>query len=210
MTLPREGSLLRIFIGESDRHDDRPLCEWLVEAARSHGLAGATVLRGLEGVGARSRPPTPRVEPCPGDSPGTPNLEPVLGRVADDLDFLAFQEMRARSDSGANATNYLHVGEEAVDYARYLKRAFERPILLGYVAVSSHDGWEEPQRDALADLLARRHALREAGVWGVVYFQLFDDPEHEGYFGAAERHFGLLTAKGRKKPAFETFRALTR
>ena len=55
MTLPEEGSLLRIFIGESDRHAGKPLYEWLVLAAREHGLAGATVLRGLMGYGAHSR-----------------------------------------------------------------------------------------------------------------------------------------------------------
>ena len=54
-TLPKEGRLLRIFIGEGDRHDGRPLYEWLVHQAREHGLAGATVLRGIEGFGAHSR-----------------------------------------------------------------------------------------------------------------------------------------------------------
>ncbi len=55
MILPEEGHLLRIFIGESDRHDGVPLHEWLVRRARERGLAGATVLRGMEGFGARSR-----------------------------------------------------------------------------------------------------------------------------------------------------------
>ena len=47
MHLPEEGYLLRIFIGESDRHDGKPLYEWLVLQAREHQLAGATVLRGI-------------------------------------------------------------------------------------------------------------------------------------------------------------------
>jgi len=55
MILPREGHLLRIFIGENDKHEGRPLYEWIVLRAREHGLAGATVLRGLEGFGASSR-----------------------------------------------------------------------------------------------------------------------------------------------------------
>ena len=61
MTLPREGTLLRIFIGESDRHEGVALYEWLVREARGRGLAGATVLRGLEGFGAHSRLHTARV-----------------------------------------------------------------------------------------------------------------------------------------------------
>ncbi len=55
MTLPKQGKLLRIFIGENDRHEGLPLYEWIVRRARENGLAGATVLRGLEGYGAHSR-----------------------------------------------------------------------------------------------------------------------------------------------------------
>lgn len=55
MTLPKQGKLLRIFIGENDRHEGLPLYEWIVRQARENGLAGATVLRGLEGYGAHSR-----------------------------------------------------------------------------------------------------------------------------------------------------------
>ena len=43
------------FIGESDRHDGRPLYEWIVLQARERGLAGTTVLRGIQGFGADSR-----------------------------------------------------------------------------------------------------------------------------------------------------------
>lgn len=55
MHLPEEGYLLRIFIGESNRHDGKPLYEWLVLKAREHRLAGATVLRGMMGFGANTR-----------------------------------------------------------------------------------------------------------------------------------------------------------
>ncbi len=55
MILPEKGHLLRIFIGESDKYEGMPLYEWIVHKAREHCLAGATVLRGLEGFGAHSR-----------------------------------------------------------------------------------------------------------------------------------------------------------
>lgn len=55
MHLPENGSLLRIFIGESDKHAGKPLYEWLVLQAREQGLAGATVLRGIMGFGANTR-----------------------------------------------------------------------------------------------------------------------------------------------------------
>ena len=61
MVLPENGHLLRIFVGEGDRYEGKPLYQWLVEAARDHGLAGATVLRGLEGYGAHSRVHTAKV-----------------------------------------------------------------------------------------------------------------------------------------------------
>jgi PII-like signaling protein len=61
MTLPEDGMLLRIFIGESDKHRGRPLYEAIVLKAREAGLAGATVLRGLMGYGAHSRVHTAKV-----------------------------------------------------------------------------------------------------------------------------------------------------
>ena len=61
MKLPHEGQLLRIFIGESDKYEGRPLYEWLVMKAKEHGLAGATVLRGLMGFGANSRIHTSKI-----------------------------------------------------------------------------------------------------------------------------------------------------
>jgi PII-like signaling protein len=61
MMLPEEGHLLRIFVGESDRHGGLPLYEWIVRQARERGLAGATVLRGVEGFGAHSRLHTAKI-----------------------------------------------------------------------------------------------------------------------------------------------------
>ena len=61
MTIPEDGCLLRVFIGESDKHEGRPLYEWLVLQAREAGLAGATVLRGIEGFGAHSRLHTAKI-----------------------------------------------------------------------------------------------------------------------------------------------------
>ncbi len=54
MILPKDGKLLRIFIGESDKYKGQPLYEWIVLKARDRGMAGATVLRGLESFGAHS------------------------------------------------------------------------------------------------------------------------------------------------------------
>ena len=55
MKLSGEGKLLRIFIGESDKVHHKSLFEAIVLVAREHGIAGTTVLRGVEGFGANSR-----------------------------------------------------------------------------------------------------------------------------------------------------------
>ena len=66
MKLPEEAEVLRVFIGESDRHDGRPLYEAIVLEARRLGMAGATVLRGTLGFGVHSRIHTskPRLLPA--------------------------------------------------------------------------------------------------------------------------------------------------
>ena len=69
MTLPDEGKLLRVFIGENDKHEGLPLFEWIVRTAREQGLAGATVLRGLEGFGAHSRLHTAKILRLSSDLP---------------------------------------------------------------------------------------------------------------------------------------------
>ena len=69
MVLPAEGYLLRIFIGESDKHEGKPLYEWIVLRARQEGLAGATVLRGMMGFGAHSRIHTFKIERLSEDLP---------------------------------------------------------------------------------------------------------------------------------------------
>lgn len=64
-----EAVLLRIFIGESNHWHGRPLHLALVEKAREDGLAGATVLRGMEGFGAKSVIHTTRLLELSGDLP---------------------------------------------------------------------------------------------------------------------------------------------
>ena len=59
--LEGEGKLLRIFIGESDTWHGRPLYQAIVERVREQGLAGATVIRGIEGFGADSHLHTSRI-----------------------------------------------------------------------------------------------------------------------------------------------------
>jgi PII-like signaling protein len=61
MTIPTEGKLLRIFVGEADRWHGKPLHEAIIEEARRRGLAGATAWKGFTGFGANSRLHTTKV-----------------------------------------------------------------------------------------------------------------------------------------------------
>lgn len=69
MEIPHDSTLLRIFIGESDRHGHLPLYEAIVLKAREMHLAGATVLRGAMGFGKSSRMHTSKILSLSGDLP---------------------------------------------------------------------------------------------------------------------------------------------
>ncbi len=59
--ITKDGVLLRIFIGELDKYRAIPLYEWILQKARETGMAGATVLRGMQGFGAHSRIHTAKI-----------------------------------------------------------------------------------------------------------------------------------------------------
>ena len=61
MQIPHEAVVLRIIVGESDRHHHQPLYEAIVLKARESHLAGATVLRGAMGFGKSSRLHTAKI-----------------------------------------------------------------------------------------------------------------------------------------------------
>jgi uncharacterized protein len=83
-----DGRLLRIFVGEDDEHDGRPLYEAIVELLRKQGLAGATVFRGIMGFGASSLIHSARVLRLSEDLPiliecvdGARKIEAVLPKL---------------------------------------------------------------------------------------------------------------------------------
>jgi PII-like signaling protein len=81
MTLTDEGYLLRIFIGESDKKDGIPLYEWIVRRAKKEGIAGATVLRGIEGYGGHSQIHTARILQLSTDLPVIVELIDTLEKI---------------------------------------------------------------------------------------------------------------------------------
>jgi PII-like signaling protein len=81
VTVPRKGHLLRIYLGESDTYEGTPLYEWIVRRAREEGLAGATVLRGLEGFGARSVLHTSKILRLSSDLPVTVEIVDAIDKI---------------------------------------------------------------------------------------------------------------------------------
>ncbi len=54
MKIPADGKLLRIFIGEADKWEGKPLYEEIVLLAKKSGMAGATAIKGFMGFGCKS------------------------------------------------------------------------------------------------------------------------------------------------------------
>jgi PII-like signaling protein len=88
MQLPAESELLRIFIGEADKHAGRPLYEAIVDEARRQGMAGATVLRGTLGFGAHSRIHTAKILQISEDLPMVVEIVDKPERIAQFLPVL--------------------------------------------------------------------------------------------------------------------------
>jgi PII-like signaling protein len=109
MQLPHDAVLLRIFIGESDRWEHRPLYEAIVLKAREARLAGATVLRGPMGFGKSSRLHTAKILRLSMDLPMVielvdseekiqaflPTLDPMIGGGMVTLEKVKVIEYRA-------------------------------------------------------------------------------------------------------------------
>lgn len=97
-----EGKLVRIFVGEDDRAEDRPLYETILLTAREMGLGGCTVLRGIAGFGATSVVHTAHVLRLSADLPivievveSAERLDPFIERIQAIID---------RADCGALIT----------------------------------------------------------------------------------------------------------
>jgi PII-like signaling protein len=117
MDIPRDAVLLRIFIGENDKWQGRPLYEAIVLKAREHHLAGATVLRGPMGFGQSARLHTAKILRLSEDLPLVieivdsnekvqqflPVLDPMMGSglvTLEKVQVLQYGEIRAAPRAG--------------------------------------------------------------------------------------------------------------
>lgn len=109
-----------------------------------------------------------------------------------------------------DAGTYLAGAEHLVNAAQYLRGRFGKPLLIYDVGFSSYpdSSYESHQDTVVAEIFRRMPELKAAGVQGMIWRMLADDPNFDtaNYHGIAERHWGLLHADGRPKAAFRWFR----
>ena len=89
MKLPSEGKLLRIFVGEADRWQGKPLYEEIILLAKKEGMAGATALKGFAGFGCKSHMHTAKLLRLSEDLPVVIEIvdsEEKIGRFLPHLD----------------------------------------------------------------------------------------------------------------------------
>jgi hypothetical protein len=129
-----------------------------------------------------------------------------FSRAVGQSDFVGTQLLQS---SIRNAATYLKAVDMLIAGARELQKRFDKPSLVIDLALSSYprDEYEEYQAAVISELFARLPELKSAGVRGVIWRQLVDDPKFDttNYHGTAERFWGLLHSNGRPKAAFASF-----
>ena len=115
MHIEGDATLLRIFLGEADKVGHKALYEVIVEEARSRGLAGATVLRGIHGFGLSARMRSSRILDLSSDLPVVVEIVDEATKIDDFLSTI--NDLLEEADSGglvtvekAHVIRYLHGG----------------------------------------------------------------------------------------------------
>ena len=111
MQLPKEAMLLRMFMGEDDKADGRPLYEAIVAKAREMHLAGATVLRGPMGFGRSSRLHTAKILRLSEDLPVVVEIVDAEARIRSFLE--AIEPMMGSSLITLEKVQVLRYGHDA-------------------------------------------------------------------------------------------------
>jgi hypothetical protein len=108
-----------------------------------------------------------------------------------------------------DASTYLSGADQLVSAAQYLQATFGKRILIYDVGFSSYPepSYETNQDTVVGEIFKRMNELRSAGVVGVIWRMLADDPSFDtnNYHGIAERYWGLIHSDGRAKAAFRWF-----
>lgn len=135
----------------------------------------------------------------------------TFDRAAAAADLIGTQLLRS---SVRDHAVYDGAVDTLIEGARFVQKLFHKPSLVVDLAISSYptSSYEARQARVASDLRARLPELKAAGVRGILYRSITDDPTFDtsNYHGVAERHWGLLRADGSEKPAFSQFAAAVR
>jgi len=127
-------------------------------------------------------------------------------RAVASADLLGAQILQS---SIRDAATYLSGADMLVQGARYNQQTFHKPTFITDFAFSSYPepSYLNDQDTVVREVFARMDEFRAAGVQGMIWRMLVDDPKFDtsNYHGEAERHWGLLHADGSAKPAFTPF-----
>ena len=126
-------------------------------------------------------------------------------------DFIGTQLLQS---SLRDRATYNRAVSMLVESAQFLQSKFHKPSFIVDLAMSSYpsSSYEAEQATFARELRRRLPELAAAGVRGILFRMLADDPNFDtaNYHGVAERHWGFLRANGSEKPAFAEFAALVR
>lgn len=112
MHIPKEATLLRIFIGETDKYNGKPLYECIVLKAREAHLAGATVVRGPMGFGHSSRLHTAKILRLSDDLPTVIEIVDAEEKIAGFLPLL--DQMMGSGLVTMEKVRIVQYGEDAI------------------------------------------------------------------------------------------------
>jgi hypothetical protein len=130
------------------------------------------------------------------------NFDRAVG-AADVLGAMALQS------SVRDSKTYLSGADMLLQAARYYQAAFNKPVMVTDFGFSSYPepSYANDQDTVIREIFSRIDEFRAAGVQGMIWRMLSDDPKFDtsNYHGEAERHWGLLHSGGGAKPAFQPF-----
>ena len=130
----------------------------------------------------------------------------LFDRAVAASDMVGFQVLRGSTrDTKEKA---VATADYMISLTKQLKARWGKSVMVYDLGISTYGGWESTQEQALKNVIAKRAALDEAGVKAIVWRYVNDNSLSKGYFGEAEKYWGVKRTDGSKKPAYDELIAL--
>jgi CBS domain-containing protein len=142
LSLQKTGQRLRIYIGESDRWRNQALDEAILETLRAHGVAGATIFRGMAGFGAASRIRSARIEVLSMDLPVVIEVVDSPEEIAAVLEIIypmVREGLITRED--VQIVKYTHRFLNPLPADRLVSEVMTRPVVSIVQDATVHEAW---------------------------------------------------------------------